>query len=76
MKVCTNTTESVFGGAPCLFSLGSAAAFSVGCTGYESHRQGPEDAFTLARSGGAYLSLFAFVIALLGLIVVDARSEA
>ena len=59
----------------CLFSLGSAAAFSVGCTGYESHRHGPEDAFTFALSGGAYLSLIVFVIALLGLIVVAARSE-
>jgi hypothetical protein len=62
-------------GLACLVSLGSAAAFTGGCTGYESHRYGPEDGFTFALSGGAYLSLTAFVIALVGLIVVAARSE-
>lgn len=62
-------------GLACLLSLGSAAVFSVGCTAYESHRSGPEDAFTSALAGGAYVSLIAFVIALVGLIVVAARSE-
>jgi hypothetical protein len=59
----------------CLFSMGSAAAFCVGCTGYESHHSGPEDEFTFALSCGAYLSLVVSIVAFVGLIIVAARSE-
>lgn len=59
----------------CLFSLGSAAAFCVGCTGYESNHSGPEDTFTYALAGGAYLSFAAFLVAFVGLVIVVARTE-
>jgi hypothetical protein len=59
----------------CLFSLSCAAAFCVGCTGYESHHSGPEDNFTFWLSGAAYFSLAAFVLALVGLLIVAARSD-